>query len=58
MPERIGWVDFAKGVAIILMVLGHVIYAGMDLFKIIFVFHMPFFFVTAGFLLNLRKWGG
>ena len=26
--------------------------------KFIMIFHMPFFFVTAGFLLNLNKWGG
>lgn len=55
---RIDWIDFAKGVAIILVVLGHAISSKMDLYKFIFVFHMPFFFVTAGFLLNLDKWGG
>ena len=58
MAERIGWIDFAKGVAIILMVLGHALEYGCDLWRFIFVFHMPFFFVTAGFLLNLNKWGG
>lgn len=58
MAERIGWVDFAKGVAIILMVLAHILFLRTDLSKIIFVFHMPFFFVMAGFLLNLNKWGG
>ena len=57
MAERIGWVDFAKGVAIILMVLGHATTTS-PLQNFIYVFHMPFFFVTAGFLLNLRKWGG
>ena len=58
MVERIKWLDFAKGVAIILVVLGHVLKSDSDLYKLIFVFHMPFFFVTAGFLLNLDKWGG
>lgn len=57
MPNRIAWIDFAKGGAIILMVLGHVVFIS-PLKKFIFVFHMPFFFVTAGFLLNLNKWGG
>jgi len=57
MAERIGWIDFAKGVAIILMVLGHAVVTS-PLKKFIFVFHMPFFFVMAGFLLNLNKWGG
>lgn len=53
---RIAWLDFAKGVAIILVVLGHV--SSGNLQKFIFIFHMPFFFVTAGFLLNLKKWSG
>lgn len=56
--QRIEWVDFAKGLVIILVVLGHSIPLSTDLSKFIFVFHMPFFFVIAGFLLNLDKWGG
>lgn len=62
MPEkissRIAWIDFAKGVTIIIVVLGHVIIGRMDLNKFIFVFHMPFFFIMAGYLLNLDKWSG
>lgn len=61
MPEkitpRIAWIDLAKGIVIILMVLGHIIDTDTDLLKFIYVFHMPFFFVTAGYLLNLSKWG-
>ena len=57
MAERINWVDFAKGLAMILVVLGHTI-CDNDLKKFIFVFHMPFFFIMAGYLLNLEKWGG
>ena len=56
MAERIAWVDFAKGFAIILVVLGHLIHN--DLQRLIFVFHMPFFFVMAGYLMNFEKWGG
>ena len=56
MAERIAWVDFAKGFIIILMVLGHAVHG--DVQKFIFVFHMPFFFVMSGFLLNFEKWGG
>lgn len=55
---RIDWADFAKGFVIILMVLGHVIKFETNLYRFIFVFHMPFFFVMAGFFLNLNKWGG
>ena len=57
LKERISWIDFAKGIAIILVVLGHSIDEG-SLQKFIYVFHMPFFFVASGFLLNLDKWGG
>ena len=57
MAERIAWVDFAKGVVIILVVLGHVI-EEVSVVDSIQIFHMPFFFVMAGFLLNLDKWGG
>ena len=57
MAKRINWIDFAKGGAIILVVLGHV-NTPSRLQDFIYVFHMPFFFVTAGFLLNLSKWGG
>ena len=54
---RIEWIDFAKGVVIILMVFLHIT-RFEDLSKFIMLFHMPFFFVTAGFLLNLNRWGG
>lgn len=58
MVERITWLDFAKGVAIILVVLGHVMTKDLPPNEFLAVFRMPFFFVTAGFLLNLDKWGG
>ena len=40
----------------ILIVLGHVI--ERDYNKFFAIFRMPFFFIMAGFLLNLDKWGG
>lgn len=58
MPERIAWIDFAKGVAIILVVWGHTLDINVIVNKFVAVFRMPFFFVMAGFLLNLNKWGG
>ena len=57
MAERIAWIDFAKGLAMILVVFGHVILPSL-LQNFIYVFHMPFFFVMSGFLLNFEKWGG
>ena len=54
--ERIQWVDFAKGLAIILVVAGHAIQKNSEIIMFIYVFHMPFFFVMAGYLLNIEKW--
>lgn len=58
MAERITWIDFAKGFAIISVVLGHALDDDFSLCKLIYIFHMPFFFILAGYLLNLDKWGG
>lgn len=55
---RIGWIDLSKGFAIICVVLGHALDDGSALSKLIYSFHMPFFFISAGYLLNLGKWGG
>ncbi len=54
--KRIQWVDFAKGIAIILVVMAHVITKETPLINFIYTFHMPFFFVMAGYLLNTEKW--
>ena len=42
----------------ILVVLGHTTVYDSDSNKFIYAFHMPFFFVMSGFLLNVGKWGG
>lgn len=46
--NRIEWVDFAKGLAIILMVMGHEI-KNQWMYTIIFSFHMPLFFILSGY---------
>ncbi|MBQ6005183.1 MAG: acyltransferase family protein [Selenomonadaceae bacterium] len=58
MLERITWIDFAKGFVMILVVLGHALDDDFSLCILIYIFHMPFFFILAGYLLNLNKWGG
>lgn len=58
VAPRIEWVDFAKGVVIILVVLGHAEIPDANVNKFFAAFRMPFFFVMAGFLLNLNKWSG
>ena len=54
--ERIKWIDLAKGIAIILVVAGHAIQKNSEIIMFIYVFHIPFFFVMAGYLLNIEKW--
>ena len=54
MKQRIEWLDAMKGIAIILVILGH-IYNSMNLFlqpinQWLHLFHMPFFFMLSGFL--------
>ena len=53
MQSRISWIDITKGLAIILVVIGHSIQSfGNDLhilFRVIYSFHMPVFFVLSGY---------
>lgn len=55
---RIDWVDFAKGFVMIAIVWGHAVILDIEFNKFFAAFRMPFFFIMAGFLLNLNKWGG
>lgn len=54
LPQRIGWVDSAKGIGILLVVLGHnQINSYTPLFhNLIYSFHMPLFFMLAGMFLK------
>lgn len=54
MQQRDTFLDFCKGAAIFLVVLGHVLLKSMDLrnglFNFICLYHMPFFFMLSGYL--------
>lgn len=63
---RIHWVDQAKGIATILVVLGHVLTNGMSsgivtqkslalLINLIYSFHMPLFFFISGYLQSVES---
>lgn len=47
--NRVEWIDVAKGIAIILMILGHCISIDSWFRLIIFSFHMPFFLIVSGY---------
>lgn len=53
--NRIQWIDFVRGFVVILMVMGHVM-PDCAARKIIFVFMIPFFFIMAGYVMNVEKW--
>lgn len=55
--DRIKDIDVAKGIGIILVVLGHNIPVESRLFNYIALFHMPLFFMLAGYFFNLHGEG-
>lgn len=53
--KREDWIDAVRGFVIILMIIGH---SGEPklLNKVIFSFHMPFFFILSGMLIDENKY--
>ena len=51
---RLQWLDIAKGLTIILMVLGHTSIPEFAS-KFIWAFHMPLFFIASGWTTNQKK---
>lgn len=58
--ERIHYIDVAKGLAIVIVVLGHCAATTLGdhsrLFYTIYAFHMPFWFFLSGLLYNTKNW--
>ena len=54
MSKRIEYIDIARGIGILLVVLGHNDFGYISLFgyKLIYSFHMPLFFFLSGYFLN------
>lgn len=46
--KRKDWIDIAKGLGMILVILGHCVPFGGKMHNLIFAFHMPFFFLLSG----------
>lgn len=53
-PKRVESFDIARGICILLMVMGHAGF-GMEFHKIIHTFHMPIFFFISGFFYRPEK---
>lgn len=56
VDNRIEWIDAAKGIAIILVVINHTHNPNPFLAKIISSFHLPLFFIISGYLFNSEKY--
>lgn len=53
--KRLDWIDIAKGIAIILVIVGHTVPNPSPLRHAIFSFHMPVFFILAGIRLGRSR---
>lgn len=53
--QRENWIDWAKALGILLVVMGHSVYASDDVTRFIFVIHMPLFFFISGYLFKTAK---
>ncbi|MGI6057196.1 MAG: acyltransferase family protein [Bilifractor sp.] len=52
MKKRLGYVDMAKGIAILLVILGHTLPPANYIRGAIFSFHMPLFFLLGGYTMK------
>ena len=52
--KRIEWIDIAKGVGIVLMIVGHTFLNESLPRKLVFSFHMPLFFILAGYTFRVK----
>ncbi len=53
--KRIEWLDIAKGIAIVLVVLGHTLVYETPIVQAIYSFHMPLFFLAAGYTFRPKE---
>lgn len=53
---RLKYIDILKGLAIFFVVFGHTINPASYMAKVVFSFHMPIFFIIAGYLFNFEKY--
>ncbi len=53
--KRISYLDMARGIGMVLVVMGHVTYINPNLRHFITAFHMSLFFLISGMLLDIKK---
>lgn len=55
--SRVEWIDIARGIAIILVLVGHA-WTSKDLQRMLQPFRMPLFYITTGYLFNYQRHHG
>ncbi len=53
--KRLSYLDITKGITLFFVILGHFVYKKSLLFKWIFTFHIPVFFIISGILFNINN---
>ena len=53
--NRQDWIDIAKGLGMLFVILGHCVAFGSKVHNLIFAFHMPFFFLLSGLVYKDNK---
>lgn len=54
IKRRLQWADIAKGIGILAVIVGHL---GVDsINRVVFTFHMPLFFLLAGYFFSQKPW--
>jgi len=48
--DRVAWIDVAKGVAMVAIIMGHLDLGMVD--RVVYPWHVPLFFIVAGFFLS------
>ena len=54
--QNILWVDYAKCFGIFLMIFAHLLSANCHLYRFIYLFHMPLFFIIGGYLYKQKSY--
>lgn len=49
------WVDYTKFIAIYFMIVGHLLDKGSHFYNLMYLFHMPLFFILSGYLYNQKS---
>lgn len=54
MKKRILWIDIARGIAMLSVIVGHTLNVNGSIDRAIYLFHMPIFFILSGYLYRVE----